>query len=134
MFMDSIQPRKQRKYRYDAPLHLRRKMVSVHLSKELRAKLSTRKRNAPLHKGDRVKVMRGGRKGHTGKVIEVSLTDLKVYVEGVSQRTAKGVEKLMPLQPSNLLIMDGEFTKDRLAMLQRSGKAASAALLKQAKK
>ncbi|HIH18499.1 TPA: 50S ribosomal protein L24 [Candidatus Micrarchaeota archaeon] len=123
MFMDSIQARKQRKFRYDAPLHLRRKMASSHLSKELRAKLSTRKRNAPLHKGDKVKVMRGGRKGHVGKVIEVDLSNLKAYVEGVSQRTAKGVEKLMPIDPSNLLIMEGEFTKDRLEMIKRSGKA-----------
>mgnify|MGYP001588742280 CR=1 FL=1 len=123
MFMDSVQPRKQRKFRYNAPLHQRKKMVSVHLSKELRAKLSTKKRNAPVHKGDKVKVMRGEKRGHTGKVIEVDLADLKVYVEGVSQRTAKGVEKLAPIDPSNLLIIEGDFTKDRLAMVQRSGKA-----------
>lgn len=124
MFMDSVQPRKQRKFRYNAPLHLRRKMVSVHLSKELAAKLSTAKRNVQVHKGDRVKVMRGEKRGHIGKVIEVDLADLKVYVEGVSQRTAKGVEKLAPVDPSNLLIIEGDFTKDRLAMVQRSGKAA----------
>ncbi|VVC01870.1 50S ribosomal protein L24 [uncultured archaeon] len=123
--MDSIQKRKQRKFRQEAPMHVRRKMVSVHLSKELRAKLSTAKRNAPLRKGDRVKVMRGGRKGHVGKVMEVDLSSLKAYVEGVSNRTAKGVEKLVPLDPSNLLIVEGEFAKDRLEMLQRSGKKAA---------
>lgn len=125
--MDSIQPRKQRKYRYNAPLHHRKKMVSVHLSKELRAKLATAKRNAPVHRGDKVKLMRGEKRGHTGKVIEVDLANLKVYVEGVSQRTAKGVEKLAPVDPSNLMIIEGEFAKDRLEMVQRSGKAAQKA-------
>ena len=45
--------------RANAPLHTRRKMMHVHISKELRAKLGTARRSAPLHRGDRVKVMRG---------------------------------------------------------------------------
>lgn len=122
----SIQPRKQRKFRYNAPLHLRKKMVGVHLSKELRAKLSTKKRNAPAHKGDKVKVMRGEYRGKTGKIMEVSLSTLKIYVEGITRRNAKGVEKLVPIDPSNLLLLEGEFAKDRLAMLGRSGKKAAA--------
>lgn len=118
----SIQPRKQRKFRYNAPLHLRKKMVGVHVSKELRAKLGTKRRSVPAHKGDKVKVLRGDKKGHVGKVHEVDLNDLKVYVEGATAKTAKGLEKLVPLDPSNLLLMEGEFTKDRLAMIQRSGR------------
>ncbi len=129
---NSIQPRKQRKFRYNAPTHLRQKMVGVHLSKELRAKLATKRRSVPVHKGDRVKLMRGERKGQAGKVMEVDLSFLKVYVEGMTQRNAKGVEKLVPVEPSNLLLMDGEFSKDRLAMVQRSGKKPEAK--KQAKK
>lgn len=119
---NSIQPRKQRKFRYNAPLHLRKKMVAVHVGKELAAKLSTKRRSVPAHKGDKVLVMRGEHKGHTGKILEVSLSDLKVYVEGVSQPNAKGVEQLKPVDPSNLLLVEGEFVKDRLAMIQRSGK------------
>ena len=120
----SIQPRKQRKRRFASPMHLRRKLASAHLSKELKAKLSTRKRSAQLHKGDRVKVMRGDRKGVSGKVMEVDVVNCKVYVEGITNRTAKGIEKLAPLEPSNLLIIDGEFSKDRAGMLARSGKQA----------
>ncbi len=120
---NSIQPRKQRKFRYNAPLHQRRKMVAVHLSKDLKAKLGTARRSVPVHKGDKVKLMRGARKGFTGKVVEVELSDLKVYVEGLSQKNAKGLEKLFPVDPSNLLLLEGDFTKDRLEMIQRSGKA-----------
>jgi large subunit ribosomal protein L24 len=117
---ESIQPRKQRKFRYNAPMHARRKMVSVHLSKELRAKLGTGKRNIAVRKGDRVKVMCGERKSHAGKVMEVDLSTLKIYVEGASERNAKGVEKLVPIDPSNLMLIEGDFSKDRLAAIQRS--------------
>ena len=119
---NSTQPRKQRKFRYNAPLHLRKKMVAVHVSKELKAKLGTARRSVPAHKGDRVKVMRGEHKGHTGKIVEVELNDLKVYVEGYTQKNAKGIDKLMPVDPSNLLLLEGDFSKDRLEMIQRSGK------------
>ena len=121
---DSGQPRKQRKFRYNAPLHLRKKMVAVHVSKELRAKLSTKRRSVSAHKGDRVKVMVGEFKGKSGKIMEVDLNTLKIYVEGVTRRNAKGIEQLVAIDPSNLLLLEGEFTKDRLAMIQRSGKNA----------
>lgn len=124
---ESRQARKQRKFRYTAPNHARRRMVAVHLSKELREKLGTSRRSIQAHKGDRVKVVRGDHKGHTAKVFEVDLPTLKVYVEGVHSRTAKGVEKLVPLDPSNLVLLDGEFVKDRLAAVGRSPKAAKKA-------
>jgi len=120
----SKQPRKQRKFRFNAPMHERKRMVSAHVSKELRAKLSTKRRSVPVHKGDKVLLMRGSRKGHTGKILEVDLSTLKVYIEGVTQRNAKGVEQLAPVDPSNLMILEGEFAKDRLAMIQRSGMKA----------
>ncbi|MEK6835464.1 MAG: 50S ribosomal protein L24, partial [Nanoarchaeota archaeon] len=53
----SKQPRKQRKYLYNAPLHLKRKMLSCLLSKELRKKLG--KRNLPERKDDVILIMRG---------------------------------------------------------------------------
>ncbi len=121
-YSKSVQARRQRKFRYNAPNHARRKMVFVHLSKELRAKLGTARRSTQPHKGDKVKVVRGDHKGHTGKIFEVDLPTLKVYVEGAHTRTAKGVEKLVPLDPSNIVILDGEFVKDRLAALNRSPK------------
>ena len=124
---NSVQGRKQRKYRYTAPNHRRRKMVFVHIGKELRAKLGTARRSIQPHKGDKVKVLRGDHKGHSGKIFEVDLSTLKIYVEGANSRTAKGVEKLVALDPSNLVIFEGEFVKDRLAALNRSPKAKASA-------
>ena len=51
----SKQPRKQRKYLANAPLHLKKKFVSANLSKELRKKHE--KRSLPLRKGDTVKAI-----------------------------------------------------------------------------
>ena len=122
---NSVQGRRQRKYRYTAPNHLRRKMVFVHIGKELRAKLGTTRRSIQAHKGDKVKILRGDHKGHTGKIFEVDLSTLKIYIEGANARTAKGVEKLVPIDPSSLVILEGEFVKDRLATVGRSPKAAA---------
>lgn len=104
--MKTIQPRKQRKRRALAPMHVRKKLMSSNVAKELRAALQGR--SATLRKGDRVKVLTGKKRGHTGKVIRADYSRLKVYVEGMGTRTAKGTEKLVPVSPSNLQIIDRE--------------------------
>jgi len=102
----TIQPRKQRKRRALAPMHIRKKLMGANVAKDLRASLGGR--SATVRKGDRVKVLVGGKKGHTGKVIRCDYNDLKVYVEGLSARNAKGTEKLVPIAPNNLQIIDRE--------------------------
>ena len=62
----SNKPRKQRKYRLNAPLHIKQKFVRAHLSKELRKKLN--KKNMGLRKGDKVKIMRGQFRRLEGKI------------------------------------------------------------------
>jgi large subunit ribosomal protein L24 len=100
----SKQPRKQRKYRANAPLHLRKKFVSVNLSKELRKKLG--KRNIVIKKGDKVKIMRGKYKGKTGKILEVKLKLSKVIIEGIQVKKQDGSKANVKLQPSNLQIIE----------------------------
>ena len=98
----SKQARKQRKYRYNAPTHIRRKLVSAHLDKALRKEL--KKRSLPVRKGDEVKVLVGDHKGKTGKVARVDLRRLKVYVEEIKTRKVSGQEVQAALEPSNLII------------------------------
>jgi len=100
----SKQPRKQRKYVYNAPLHVRRKFVSAHLSEELRKKYE--RRSFPLRKGDEVEVMRGEFKGRKGKVSKVDLKKLKVYIEGITRKKVDGTEVQVPFDASNLKIID----------------------------
>jgi large subunit ribosomal protein L24 len=100
----SSQPRKQRKYLAKAPLHLRKKFVSVNLSKELRKKYG--KRNIPLRKGDKVKIMVGKFSKKDGKVLEVRLRTGKIYVEGMQVKKQDGSKSNVPIKASNLQIIE----------------------------
>ena len=100
----SKKPRKQRKFLYEAPLHLRKKMIASHLSKELREKY--KRRSLPLRVGDEVEVMRGKFKGKSGKVVKIDTKKYRVYVEGVMIKKTSGEEKLFPLHPSKLKIIN----------------------------
>jgi len=119
----SKKPRKQRKFLYNAPLHLRRKMISAHLSKELREKY--KRRSFPLRTGDEVKVMRGEFKGVVGKVVKIDTKKYKVYVDTVKKKRSVGTEYLVPISPSNLMIIKLNLEdKYRIKMLER-GKSGS---------
>jgi len=114
----SKQKRKQIKYRFNVSLHIRKKMISAHLSKELRKKYS--RRNFPLRKGDLVKVMRGSFKGKTGKINIVDLKKLKVSVEGLQRQKKDGTKINIFLDPSNLQIIELNLTdKKRIKSLER---------------
>ena len=100
----SKQPRKQRKYLANAPIHLRNKFVSVNLTKELRKKHG--KRNIPIRKGDKAKITRGKFKGKSGKIIKVYLKNSKVIIEGIQVKKQDGSKVNIKLQPSNLQITE----------------------------
>jgi len=120
----SKKPRKQRKFLYNAPLHLRRKMISAHLSKELREKYE--RRSMPLRKGDEVKVMRGEFKGTVGKVVKIDTKKYKVYVDSVKKKRSVGTEYLVPISPSNLMILKLNLDdKYRMRILERGKSGAS---------
>jgi len=95
---------KQRKYRYNAPLHIKQKFVHVHLSEELRKKHKTR--SLGLKKGDRVKVLRGQFKKHEGKVDTIDLKKSRVFVGGIEITKKDGTKVVMSMDPSNLMILE----------------------------
>ncbi len=99
----STQPRKQRKYRHNAPQHVRRKFLSAHLSPQLRERHS--KRSIILRKGDQVQVMRGASKGLRGAVDRVDTEKGRAYVEGVKAKKADGSEVLRSVNASNLMVI-----------------------------
>jgi large subunit ribosomal protein L24 len=100
----SSQPRKQRKYRANAPLHLRKEFVSINLSKELRKKIG--KRNLSAKKGDKIKVCVGKFKGKTGKILTVNLKTSKIIVEEIQVKKMDGSKANVKMQPSNLQIIE----------------------------
>ena len=96
--------KKQRKYSYNAPLHIARKMMSVRLAKDLKTKYA--KRNIPIRKGDKIKIVVGQFKG---KITKVNLVDIKhrsVYLDDVFAVKKDGNKLPVSIHPSNLMILE----------------------------
>ena len=100
----SKKPSRQRKYKAEAPLHLRQRMVNVHLSKDLRVK--HKKRAVAVRKGDKVTVMNGSFAKHSGKVERVDLKKIEIYVNGIERTKRDGTKTQVTLHPSNLMITE----------------------------
>jgi len=100
----SKQPRKQRKYRANAPSHIRHKLMSANLSKDLRKKYG--KRNVPLRKDDNVKIMKGEFKGKTGKIDVINNSKLRVSVAGLTRTKKDGSKVGVWFDPSNVQIKE----------------------------
>jgi large subunit ribosomal protein L24 len=120
-WVSSTRPAKQRKYRYNAPLHIKHKFLSVHLSKELRTKYG--RRNIVVVKGDKVKVLRGQFKGRENKVERVDIKSTRVYITGIDRQKKDGSKSIIPLQPSNLIITELKLDdKKRKESLEKKSK------------
>jgi large subunit ribosomal protein L24 len=120
----SRQVRKQRKYRYNAPLHIRHKFLSANLSKPLREKYG--KRSLPLRKGDEVLVMRGTFSKKKGKITSVDLKYAKIAIEGIQRQKKDGTKVNVFFNPSVLQIHSLNLDdKQRVAILDRKSKPQS---------
>ncbi len=114
----SKQPRKQRKYVFNAPGHVKNKLMSVSLSKELRQKHG--KRNLTVRKGDKVKILRGQFKGKTGNVARIDRQNLRVHIENIGILKKDGTRTSYPIHPSNLAIIEIKLEdKKRKSILER---------------
>jgi len=117
-WIKSKKPKKQRKYRYNAPLNIKRKFLSVHLSKDLIKKYNIR--NIQVRKGDKVKLLRGSFRKKEGKITKVLMKKSKVYVENIQRTKIDGTKINYPLNPSNLMIIELDLTdKKRKKRLER---------------
>ncbi len=114
----SKRPNKQRKFRFNAPLHVQHSFLGAHLSPELRKKYTLR--SLPLRKGDKVKILRGQYKKKTGKVTRILMKAQKVYIEGIETLKKDGSKAFVPLHPSNVMITEMELTdKYRKGIVER---------------
>jgi len=117
----STQTRKQRKYVYNAPLHIKHKMMSSNLSKDLRKEYGIR--SIPVRKGDTVLIKTGQFKDKSGKVTKVSLKSSFVHIEGALIKRADGTDSMYPIHPSNLMITKLDLTDEmRVKKLARNKK------------
>ncbi|MBU1988833.1 MAG: 50S ribosomal protein L24 [Nanoarchaeota archaeon] len=120
-WISSKQPRKQRKYKANAPLHTKHKFLSAQLSKELRKKHG--KRNIPLRKGDEVLVMRGSFKKKKAKVATIDLKRTRIALENIQRTKKDGTKVNVYFHPSSLQIQTLNIDdKKRIAILDRTKK------------
>ncbi len=101
-WISSSQSRKQRKYLHNAPLHIKHRLLSSTLSADLRKEHGVR--SVPARKGDTVKITTGQFKGKEGKITKVSLSKMKVHVDGATIKRVDGSDAMYPIHASNLMI------------------------------
>ena len=116
--MVSSKARNQRKMRANAPAHIKRKMLSSHLSADLQKEYG--KRSARVCLGDTVMVLRGGEdiRGVEGKVIGVMTDEGRITIEAVTNNQADNTAVARPIHASNVVItklnLDDAWRKDAL--------------------
>jgi large subunit ribosomal protein L24 len=95
-------PGKQRKQLFNAPAHLRHKLMAAPLSSELAA--SKGAKTLPVRKGDTVRVMRGDHKGFEGKINRVDLQSFRIFIEGLTREKVDGTAIFVSVHPSKVMI------------------------------
>lgn len=119
--VESKKARKQRKAFYNAPAHIRTKMVSSHLDDPLAKETGVR--SVRVIKGDTVKVWRGDESivGIEGKVNKVDTHTGRLTIDGVTIPKADGTQTARPVHSSKVLVMKLDLTDPRRkAKLQKT--------------
>jgi len=98
----ATKPSKQRKMLYQAPNHIRHRLLAAHLSPQLRVTHIVK--SLSVRSGDTVRVMRGDHKGFEGKISRVNLKKYRIYVEGLTREKVDGTTISVPVHPSKVLI------------------------------
>jgi large subunit ribosomal protein L24 len=119
-------PGKQRKKLFNAPAHIRHKLMSAPLSHELTA--SRGAKTLPVRRGDTILIKRGDNKGFEGKVSRVDLKAFRIYVEGLTREKVDGTNIFLPVHPSKVEIrnlnLDDKWRKNILERKQVTAKPA----------
>lgn len=109
--VESSKPKKQRKKLYAAALHKTGRRCSAHLSKELRKSLG--RRSVEIRSNDKVKIVRGSKKGFSGKVLRMNRKKNQIFIEKLNRKKADGSEVPLPIQPSNVLVIELDRSDER---------------------
>ena len=113
----SASRRKSRMAHFSAPSHLRYKLLSANLSRELRQKYGVK--SMPIRRDDEVTVVRGSSKDAKGKVSQVYRKKWSLYIEKLTKNRTNGATIRIPINPSNVVITKLKLTPDRQTLLDR---------------
>merc|ERR1719215_2222600 len=110
-----------RKAYFTAPSHVRRKLLSAPLSKDLRTKYSVR--SVPVRRDDEVMIVRGHFHDREGKVTTVYRKKWCIHVGRVTRDKANGQTIPIGIHPSKVVITKLKLDKDRKALLDRKNRS-----------
>ena len=116
--MSSKHPRKQRLARYTAPYHRRHREMAAPIDRGLRERQMSRgfmyPRSMSVRKGDRVMVVRGeGKSKSATRIAKVDRKARKIYVEGFTYFKSDGTELQRPIDASNVVIINPDWSDMR---------------------
>ena len=115
----SSQPRKQRKFLANAPLHIKHSFLSSNLSKTLRKQHG--KRSIPIRNGDEVLIMRGSFKKKKAKVTSVNHKRTRITLEGMQRTKKDGTKVNVFFHPSSVQIQALNLEdKERIASINKN--------------
>lgn len=109
--------RKARKAHFSAPSHIRHRIMSASLSKDLRKKHGVR--SVPIRKDDEVLVVRGTNRGQKGKILQVQRKKFSVQIDKLTKNKANGAPYQIPIHPSNLAVIKLKEGKDRMSRIEK---------------
>ena len=109
--------RAQRKLQLGAPSSIKRRLMSCHLSKTLRAEHKLRA--LPIKRGDEVKILKGKFKGRGGKVVQVYRRRNVIHVDKIQREKQNGQTVFCPIRPSYCVIEKLLNNKDRKKTIDR---------------
>ncbi len=95
-------PSKQRLRMYNAPAHIRHKLMSAHLAPDLVKSQGVK--SLPVRKGDTVRIVRGDHEGFEGKISTVDLRNYRIFLEGLTREKVDGTVIFVSVHPSKVLI------------------------------
>ena len=107
----------QRKLQLGAPSSIKRRLMSCHLSKTLRAEHKLRA--LPIKRGDEVKILKGKFKGRGGKVVQVYRRRNVIHVDKIQREKQNGQTVFCPIRPSYCVIEKLLNNKDRKKTIDR---------------
>ena len=124
----SSQARKVRKAYFNATKDEKHVALSAHLSKELQ---ETHKiKRLPVRRDDEVRIVSGGRTKLEGKVTDVKLSEMRIYVDSFTKDKVNGQQVKVPIHPSNCVIIKLKMDKHRLELIKKKAENRAKALEK----
>ena len=111
----SSQPRKVRKQFFNATKDEKHKALSCKLSKELQQTHGVKR--LPVRRDDEVRVIAGSSVNREGKVIDVKLSEMRIYIDSLTKDKSNGQQIKIPVHPSNCVLTKLKMDKARLELI-----------------